>query len=563
MNATSKICLSGFLSIAVLLIVDLPVFGQDSPPPISEKKSPRVDEPVKGTKKAEYKNGYYCTSQRVKLAESFEQSLVGPGEGLTEMAYPGAIIYMNDYLDGSYNVVPSRRAPITLYTDFYDTAGEDVDLSEIVENVTSSGIANSINTLVNRKGTTQTLDTEMTIAQFSSSEQLGFELNASASYGGFSGSGSFGFDRSDEKEKVVAQFMQRYFAVRIDGSKFLSPDDWFESPAEAERVLEKTVDRGPLLYVSSVVYGRCLYFGFESDHSEQEITAALQASYSGTGDFDADSTLEHKKVISDSKIKYVSIGGAADASGRISTLEDFAELINDPPSNLDAGVPIAYVFRFVKNNKIAFVNVATEFTQRTCVAVTKGLEVQLSRVINRGHDCELTTGTGCRIFALAPKTPKNTFDIYKEAGIDNTEAQNLHIAFHAIYNMFGGQPSWAKDMRAVGHVEFKMKPPADDYWEIREGDNAKDIPGRFVDYSKIFQVLDHPETKNDERDETGFCIISTFCDDGEAFMDIQFVRFSQINQITFEPPIKEFIGLEQDLGNGDGWMRYGVTFQFK
>ncbi|MEZ6096686.1 MAG: thiol-activated cytolysin family protein [Pirellulaceae bacterium] len=524
---------------------------------ISDKKRERREVEV-NTLPSTYNNGIYCTSRTIRLEDSFEECLIGPKAALNEIVYPGAMIYMDDFLDGSFNVVACERAPITVYSDFYDTSGEDNDISQVIDDVSSSGIASGIAELVNRKGETRSVDSDLKITEFKSNEQLSFELNASASYGGFSGSGSFGFSSNDDKEKIVAQFMQRYFSVKVDGSKFPRPQMWFSDETEAQRVLGKT-DRGPLLYISQVIYGRCLYLGVESSLSESEVKAALEATYEGTGSASVDSNLQIKKVFNQSKVKYVSIGGAVD-SGPVRTLDDFVSLVGDTPTNLNAGGPIAYVFRFVDSNKVAFIQMATTITERNCRPIRKGLETRLTKVINRGNDCELTNGTACSILILAPQSTVEycaSDDAQKVNYAQNLWTIKTPGTFGSIVRREA--PDWAKSMACVGYFKFEMKNERD-YWEVFEGSNEDLVSKKFKDYFATVNIVDDPKTVEDERNEVGVCIVSTFYDDGENFTKIEYAKLSELRAVG---AAKEFVGAEQDLGNGDGWMRYGLQFQFK
>lgn len=543
----------------LLFLVAVPcqsAFAQNS---MSDKRQDRKEKKVDG--KPTYKNDVYCESKIVSVQDSFDRILVGPRESLNEITFPGAMFYMNDFTRGSYNIARCDRAPITLYSDFYDTNLEDSDIKEEVSDVTSSGIAASVAALVQRKGETNSADSELKVRQFKSADQLSFALGASASYGGFSGSGTFGFDSSKDSEKIVAQFSQRYFAVRVDSSRFRKSQDWFASKDEAERMFKDEEKNGPLLYVSSVVYGRCLYFGMESSGSEMNIEAAAEGAFDGAGSAAFEASAKLKNVVNTSKINYVTIGGSA-KQGAINNYDEFIDLLKEEPDNLNSGGPIAYVVRFVKNDKIAFVNMSTQYTERKCKKIGGDLEIKLAMLHNSGdHADNEMTRILSQVVVYAPN--KTLRPEIKTAHKEQFDAfENFKVAFH--------KKDSPANYTAIGKAEFQFINKG--VWEISNGaqidlQNPQSADrNKFNQTTKTIKLFDDPHTPRDERFDIKVYVYNHYeeKDGGVHKETIGPMKFSELTQIPGkEKTDKAVVGAHKDMGSGDGYMSTHVHFLIK
>ena len=284
--------------------------------------------------------------------------------------------------------------------------------------------------------------------------------------------------------------MQRYFAVRVDSSGFREGKDWFASEEESQRMFAREEENGPLLYLSSVVYGRALYFGMESNNSEMNIEAEAEGAYDGVGSAQFSANMKLKNLVDNSKINYVAIGGSA-KQGAINNYDEFMDLLKEEPDNLSSGGPIAYVVRFVKNDKIAFVNMSTEYTERTCKKISGNLQVKLQHVQNNGSTatCEMR-----RILCQVVVYQK------KDAILDEVRSQDAQIVaagkFSKVFNrIYGDHLANKAEYMPIGFTEFDFNSGTS--WDIDNGDTAsgQTLINKFNKTTETLKLFDNPLTR--------------------------------------------------------------------
>ncbi|MCA0920126.1 thiol-activated cytolysin family protein [Pseudooceanicola nanhaiensis] len=326
-----------------------------------------------------------CVTRSARISDSFENHYVGRKPALDTALWPGALFYMDDVTTGSFAGVsnPSRQN-LTILARFNErTSGTGSSAEPFVPNdpqahkvpqlsYTTGGTLEEVNQAMQKivadNSRNGSIDTDFNTFEVTSDVQLNLALKGGGSYNGLEMSTEFGFSSNENTHKQVAQLLQKYYSLSVDRSQ-IDPglQGWIDDPEAAANIAALQADKGPLVYVETVVYGRAIYFSLEHSRSDVEVDAALNAVYeSKTVSASADLKSQYKKALGTERMHVVSIGGTSE-DGVINSLDEFKEMVGKPTGPVGLGAPIAYVLRFVENHELAVVNVATEYPQRDCV----------------------------------------------------------------------------------------------------------------------------------------------------------------------------------------------------
>ncbi|PRX54795.1 thiol-activated cytolysin family protein [Flagellimonas meridianipacifica] len=320
------------------------------------------------------RNGQFeCVVQKFKAAPGFDEMLaLDPANGVI---YPGAMLKGESIPTGEYIGINGGRAPITLSISLENIDGT---ASVEVEDPDLDGVRNSVNSLLAQgvNGATPA-DLNFTIQEVHSEEQLDIALRANYRSRNKDISGSFDFESSEYNYKYVVKFFQEYYTIDMT----LPPND---DPGSLFTELPNLDNTSPVI-VSSVVYGRMVLYTVESNYSTLDVKSAFalsfsQGSSSGEGGLDVD----YKKIISESKIEALVIGGSAeDAVGVIEGPSGvYSYIINGGNYSKDSpGKPLAYTLRYIKRDfPIARVVLTSEYPVRTCDLAWPEYELKLVKI---------------------------------------------------------------------------------------------------------------------------------------------------------------------------------------
>lgn len=293
-----------------------------------------------------------------------EQIVLNPQ---TDVIYPGALIKGESILDGSYVPIPVGRKPITISTSLQGAESVSVN----VEDPRLSTVREAVNGLMNQEYDVPPANLGFTVENIYSREQMDLALNISYSSGINSVSSSFDFSNTEIKSRVVAKFIQNYYTLDLDLPS--RPSDLIDGDPNSSNL-------GSLMpmYVSTVTFGRMALFTVESEYSESEVHAYLEASYAGV---DGDASADFEKLSSKSTMKVYVLGGSGeDASATINGFEDFKNYVTSGGnfSKTSPGAPVSYKLRYIHDNTIARVVSMASYPVRTAVPRTDNLRYTIS-----------------------------------------------------------------------------------------------------------------------------------------------------------------------------------------
>ncbi|WP_420601843.1 thiol-activated cytolysin family protein [Flagellimonas sp.] len=314
---------------------------------------------VEDSDATERNDQYECVVKKYKAAPGYDEMLsLDPANGVI---YPGAMLKGESIPTGEYIGINGGRAPITLSISLENIDGT---ASVEIEDPDLDGVRNGVNSLLAQgvDGATPA-DLNFTIQEVHSEEQLDIALRANYRSRNKDISSSFDFNSTEKNHKYVVKFFQEYYTIDMTLPKNDEPGSLFTE-------LPNLNDTSPVM-VSSVVYGRMVLYTVESNYSTLEVKSAFALSFSqGSSSGDGGINVDYEKIISESKVEALVIGGSAeDAVGVIEGPSGVhSYIINGGNYSKDSpGKPLAYTLRYIKDDfPIARVVLASEYPVRSC-----------------------------------------------------------------------------------------------------------------------------------------------------------------------------------------------------
>ena len=364
---------------------ELPSWGEFSP-----LDTPSDAPTGTGTTLTELVNGttYDCTVTPYSLTDNPDKIVTFDPD--SEILWVGSLLQGKGYKDGigSLNELPIReRAPVTLSINILSNNN-----SITVKNPTVASVNQAIGKLIARAdkaGLKSGSDISFTQKETHSVEQAALKLGVAAKYMGFSIKAQLNASRSAKERTITAFFIQNMFTVSMSipqTPEAVFSDDFTQATLDEQIALGRIGADNVPTYVSSIVYGRILKFSFTSTASEEKIKATLNAAYSAAGSGgEVNFTAEQKKILEESEIGFVTIGGDGQnalAIIRSGNLKDFFK--KDSP--LTTARPLSYTVRNLGDNSIAQISETTNYNVKECsarpVAETKVVPITSSQISN-------------------------------------------------------------------------------------------------------------------------------------------------------------------------------------
>lgn len=373
---------TSFIRIAsFLVILSIISFGcKEDEPPVLDNMDEEIDDfilslppvqfepeqaPSVDSTKTEQDLEYNYTIDYYSVAAGYDEQIVLNPQ--TDVIYPGALLKGESILDGSYIPINAVRKPITISTSLQ---GAD-SVSVVVEDPKLSTWREAANSLMKQDYDVPPANLGFTVESVYSKEHLALTLRASYDSGLGSVNGGFDYSNTKIKSRLVAKFIQNYYTLDLDLPG--APSDLIEDAGNPSSY-------GSLMpmYVSTVTFGRLALFTIESEFSDTEVRAFLDASYA---DVSGSSSADFETLKSKSTMKVYVLGGSAgDAGFTINGFEDFKKYITEGGSfsRESPGSPISYKLRYIHDNSIARVVFAASYPIRSAVPRTDNLRFDIS-----------------------------------------------------------------------------------------------------------------------------------------------------------------------------------------
>jgi hypothetical protein len=287
---------------------------------------------------------------KVKVVNQFdEMTLFDPG---SDVIYIGALIDGKSIADGTWRPITADRAPMTFSIDLANINGRN---EAVVEDPTRlSNVQNAINALL-AQGARGSVPADAIFVRNDVKSQSHFDMSVGVGYGrgGFSMDSNVDYSKSTSLSRTLIKFTQKYYTLNMDYPK--RPSDLFSITGRSPITPAAFGNVSPY-YVSSVYYGRTVYFLIESESTSEEVETAFNA----TMEFavsNVSGSLDTAKKVFNSKTRIMArVVGGESANANITSLDGIVRFIKsgmDVSKNLGAAKPIGYKLRSVRDNSVA------------------------------------------------------------------------------------------------------------------------------------------------------------------------------------------------------------------
>jgi thiol-activated cytolysin len=343
--------------------------GTPSLPP-SGKEVGDEGEPVQN-------DDYTCTEVNYLETKQFDKIVAFAAN--SHSMFPGAIIGGDSIQSGLFTPKVLPRAPITISASLEGVLDGPVS-AELTEPSLSS-FREAMGEILSSRITGNTAaNLTFDIKEVYSEEQLSFALGLDVGWTSGEISASYSFEEEQVKSRFVASFFQTYSTVDVDGP---GPPSSFFGPSVTVDDVRGEVGTEPPAYVSSVSYGRMVYFTVESEFSSEETRAALEFGLSaGTVDIDGSVSLTHSEVLEQSHITAFVLGGNGDiAVQTIDGVDALREYITTGGtySPESPGAAIAYKLAYLADHSAARFSLSTDYTVKSCARASQNVRVTFER----------------------------------------------------------------------------------------------------------------------------------------------------------------------------------------
>ena len=335
-----------------------------------------------------FEDGDYIVKTRTKNTIDGTFDVCVPN-AFQSIAYPGGLLMANSKLvDGCPQPLVAERAPAKVTIDL---PGMGTSNSITVDNPIYANVKAAIDTLLNKWYDQYGGSYEIPCNFQFNSDLVEDEKQMSLKFGCDVGylTEKLGIDfnaiYNKKKSTYMAQYKQIFYTVSIENP--CQPADVFDENVTWDQLSNKGVsDKTPPMYVHNVQYGRQIYLKFESNMSDLDLEATLNATIS------LDNGIKIKpdaKGEFDSKCKNISctiiaMGGNSSLYSGLLTSENVINEINSiifentKLSAKNPAYPICYLPAFLKDNATWNVVGHSEY-------VTESTAVYRSGVLNLEH----------------------------------------------------------------------------------------------------------------------------------------------------------------------------------
>lgn len=427
--------------------------------------------------------GYSCTVNQQQVTARFDETFM---LATTEQnIYPGAIINGRSYAQGGITPVSGQRAPINI------ALGGGPTGSRRVNDATASSVSQAVNLMLPTSLTEPQANLAYEESIIRSESDLRLFLKAGYDNGITKVKGNGEFKTNNRENTVYVKAYQIYYSAFADVPSNYSQASFFS---------DRTAITSDMLMIDKVLYGRMLLFRVDTKYSAEKISAAIAAADTSTGGtITAEAETEANRVLSESKVSVVAMGGTASNAMKTVTggLPEIKNYLRDGVrySRNNPGVPLAYTVRFLASMEPANVGFTSNVSTTDCawtngrwkVSFEKICVVSVDDPLDDGWDEEEIYGIGwasARIWDRDDRKMVTVRDIYggPRAGgltgrIWERNADNYHGVGAKSCMSIGESTIFDLDAKAYGYgtVEDMLADPRNAFsvtLEVKEWDRT-------------------------------------------------------------------------------------------
>lgn len=298
-----------------------------------------------------------------------------------DIIWPGNLVRGDEINKFVYEPIAVKRAPITLSLSLESSTTTGPSLCQQVDDPKLSTVRQGISDLLKKAVTEKTkvpAKVEFNYQRIYDESQVRLFLGTDIKYGAGTANAKFNWDSTTKKTKILARYRQIYYSVDVD---IPLNSSGFIAPTMTDDELKAAIPPGSKpMYIAGVSYGMMALVFIETDASEENIKAALDAAYSGGADVKINGELTAQNILENSSIKMVVYGGSTSQLKGLQTGYKAFEKITESSSDFGPntpGVPIVYKFRHLTDNTLALTTLTSQYTLTKPIQLIQDVRVTL------------------------------------------------------------------------------------------------------------------------------------------------------------------------------------------
>jgi hypothetical protein len=313
------------------------------------------------------------TTQKKSITRSFES--VAAFDPNADVLWAGSIVQGRSIESGVLAPIALSRKPGTVTVKNLTMEGSSAEYSRSIENPTNATLQKAVMDIVTQKlpihsGALISYES----ATYSSVDQGLLQMGVSAKWLSASAKASISAEQSIKSSNMIVRLTQAYYSASFSPPS--APEAFFTDNVSVDDAAlymspkNGKVRSNPPVYVSTVTYGRSLYFLISSNEESSRLKAAVESSFKiGIVNGDANVAAERQRIIQDSDIRVLVLGGSGSSAVNVLTGDKVAgieKLLREGAdySPSSPGVPISYQLRYLKDNDVARLSLTTEYDDR-------------------------------------------------------------------------------------------------------------------------------------------------------------------------------------------------------
>ncbi len=336
--------------------------------------------------------GFWVTTTRdYKMTASFDETILL--DPTVDILYPGCVLRGNSIHDASYAALTDAKVgAVTFSISKVTDKGEDPSkLVKTVENIRLSDYRKTFSEWAKLNYVPSAVTVMHAVDAVNSKEEVELKVGASFKHKVIDIAGKFNFNYQNGNNHILAKFIQKQFSVTMDMPK---------TATIFSEIDTKSFTAYAPVYISNINYGRLALMSIDTKHSLVDIETALNFAVKAV-DVNAELSTKYKKILEDSKISIVCVGGGATEQNAllIKGWDGFKEFMTqDIP--MEKMSPISFQMRYAVDNSLARAVLSSTYkvTKREFVPEFKEINIEMQVVGLRGDAGITETGADLEVF---------------------------------------------------------------------------------------------------------------------------------------------------------------------
>lgn len=332
-----------------------------------------------------------CVAQQYSAYQVRELTGMMSSDATSNVIFPGAMLQGEYFEDGQFVPITIPKSGGNL---ILEGLSGSLEKTAYADSYTFGEVTQQISNLLSGPSQATVADFTHSVKEAGSREEFLFNIGLDGRYGLSKIESQLEIARAHEENTVILEFRQVFYKISIENPETMY--SMFRDGEDAEDPEDQISAGNPPLYVSSVYYGRQIFFKAVSNHSTEDIKASLEGSYQGlTGSVELESGFTYSEVLNSSEISYIVRGGSAEVASTPINSDDMYQAVLDVItegatwSQANPGAPIGFDLKYLTTRAPARMAFTADFLRKGCtlnpVPVTQ-YDVEVTKIVC--IDCE-------------------------------------------------------------------------------------------------------------------------------------------------------------------------------